>query len=327
LKSTIHTSSFNLKSEINNLKCLMTERRQCEFFLLRYVPDAVKDEFVNLGVVLLESAAPTGAKSESVETSAGGRSGLAFADVRFTRDWRRVRCLDPDVDVEMLEALEREIRERLAEDAASREWLLGKMQDSFSNCIRLTPAKAVLAESPQAELESLAALYLERSRRTARSAGGRQVVFAAMREQFERQGVWRFMRKNIAAAEYTHRGDPLKIDCAYGVPSKPKIGLAGVPAPQRNGNGARVRLFHAVSLLAEVNAAKLLAFSFPQVRAGIRRAEEAEAHLTAVVEDDLDRRDDAIAFALATLEAQEIAVASVAQMPALAERARVELRL
>jgi hypothetical protein len=77
----------------------MTERRQCEFFLLRYVPDAVKDEFVNLGVVLLESAAPTGAKSESVETSAGGRSGLAFADVRFTRDWRRVRCLDPDVDV------------------------------------------------------------------------------------------------------------------------------------------------------------------------------------------------------------------------------------
>ena len=31
----------------------MKERRQCEFFLLRYVPDAVKDEFVNVGVVLL----------------------------------------------------------------------------------------------------------------------------------------------------------------------------------------------------------------------------------------------------------------------------------
>ena len=25
---------------------------------------------------------------------------------RFTRDWRRVRCLDPEADVEMLEALE-----------------------------------------------------------------------------------------------------------------------------------------------------------------------------------------------------------------------------
>jgi hypothetical protein len=284
----------------------MTERRQCEFFLLRYVPDAVKDEFVNVGVILLENA-PDG------QAASAGASGQVFADVRFTRDWRRVRCLDPDVDVEMLEALEREIRERLSENAASRQWLLEKMQDSFSSAIRLSASKAVLAESPQAELENLAALYLERSRRAARAAGGRQVVFAAMRDQFERQGVWRFMRKNIAAAEYTHRGDPLRIDCAY--------------APQRNGNGARVKLFHAVSLQTEVNAAKLLAFSFPQMRAGIRRAEEAEAQLTAVVEDDLDRRDDGIAFALATLEAQEIAVASVAQMSAIAERARIELHL
>ena len=33
----------------------MAEYKQCEFYLLRYVPDAVKDEFVNLGVVLLET--------------------------------------------------------------------------------------------------------------------------------------------------------------------------------------------------------------------------------------------------------------------------------
>ncbi len=29
--------------------------KQCEFFLLRYVPDVVKGEFVNIGVVLLEA--------------------------------------------------------------------------------------------------------------------------------------------------------------------------------------------------------------------------------------------------------------------------------
>jgi hypothetical protein len=32
--------------------------------------------------------------------------GADFADVRFTRDWRRVRCLDPQADIEMLQALE-----------------------------------------------------------------------------------------------------------------------------------------------------------------------------------------------------------------------------
>ena len=76
----------------------MADRRQLEFFLLRYVPDAVKDEFVNIGVVMVEP----------------GANGGGFAEVRFTRDWRRVRCLDPQADVEMLEALEREIRGQLA---------------------------------------------------------------------------------------------------------------------------------------------------------------------------------------------------------------------
>jgi hypothetical protein len=66
----------------------MADRRQLEFFLLRYVPDAVKNEFVNIGLVMVEP----------------GANGDGFADVRFTRDWRRVRCLDPQADVDMLGA-------------------------------------------------------------------------------------------------------------------------------------------------------------------------------------------------------------------------------
>ena len=40
---------------------------ELEFFLLRYVPDAVKDEFVNIGIVMIESSA----------------NGAGFADVAF----------------------------------------------------------------------------------------------------------------------------------------------------------------------------------------------------------------------------------------------------
>src|SRR3954453_13521025 len=98
----------------------MAERRKCEFFLLRYVPDAVKDEFVNLGVVVYEAAAEGG-----------------FADVRFTRDWRGGGCLDSEAAVELFEAVEADIREQLSQ-AVTREWLLNKMEDSFSNAIQLT---------------------------------------------------------------------------------------------------------------------------------------------------------------------------------------------
>jgi hypothetical protein len=50
----------------------MAERTQCEFQLIRYVPDPVRNEFVNIGVLL--------------RSAAGGESLL-----RFTRDWSRVR--------------------------------------------------------------------------------------------------------------------------------------------------------------------------------------------------------------------------------------------
>ena len=38
----------------------MPDLRKCEFFLLRYVPDAVKDEFVNIGVLVLDAEGANG---------------------------------------------------------------------------------------------------------------------------------------------------------------------------------------------------------------------------------------------------------------------------
>ena len=136
----------------------MADRRQLEFFLLRYVPDAVKDEFVNIGVVMIEA----------------GTIGAGFADVRFTRDWRRVRCLDPDADVEMLAALEREIRGQLA-TTHDRDVLLRRLEDSFSNVIQLSPAKGCLAEDPVAEMETMASIYLEDGEKF-RQAGGERAA-------------------------------------------------------------------------------------------------------------------------------------------------------
>jgi len=267
----------------------MRERRRCEFLLLRYVPDAVKDEFVNVGVVLYEAA--------------GG-----WADVRFTRDWKRVRCLDPDANVETLEGLEREIRERLLEGVASREWLLKRMEDTFSNAIQLTPTKAVLADSPQEEIGRLAEIYLERAKKGARASSGRMQIYRTMRGEFERQGVWGLMRHNVAASEYTHRGDPLKIDAAY----------------RPNG---MVHMYQALSLEADANAAKVLAFSYPQLRDGVRRADGAETALTAIVESELDLQDEGTAFALETLKAGGIIAATTAELPRIAFSVRQKMGL
>jgi len=278
----------------------MADFKQCEFFLLRYVPDVVKGEFVNVGVVLLEN----------------GDGG--FTDVRFTRDWRRVRCLDPEVDIELLESYEAELRRllqsRLPEvinyrgPMSRREWLLAQMEQSFSGALELAPMNAVLTESPTAELGKLAQAYLESTTRGRRVQAGRRAIFNVMRDAFEQAGVWELMLKNIEVARYTRRGDPLKIDCGY------------------RSNGV-IHLFHALSLATDVDSAKVLAFSYSDLREGLNAAEHAMSDMTAITEDGLDLQDAGVAFALATLQNNEIAVARVSEMPQIAERARVELRL
>jgi hypothetical protein len=279
----------------------MRDRLQCEFFLVRYVPDTVKNEFVNIGVVLREAGRPEA------------------AEVRFTRDWSRVRCLDPDADIEMLEALENEIRVSMADGAND---LLGRISDSFSNMLQVTAPKACLAESLPAEMEALSRMYVEtRRQREARRASGRQAIATSMRRQFEAAGVWGLMRKRIAAAQYTQPGDPLRIDCGY----RP--------------NGV-IRMFQAISLDGDLEAAKVLAFSAPQLAEGVRRVEQASLELTAVVEPlrsmvsreaiesgaEQDRMEQ-YRFGVRTMEQSAIRVLTVNDLPRLAERAREELRV
>ncbi|MGE0404950.1 MAG: DUF3037 domain-containing protein [Candidatus Korobacteraceae bacterium] len=268
----------------------MPDLKQCEFLVVRYMPDALTEEFVNLGVVLLES----------------GANGSGFSGVRFTRDWRRAKCLDPGLDLELLEELEGDLRGQLARK--DRDWVLAKLQDYCSNGIQLTAAKACLTVDPAQELEALARIYLERRRQGQREASGRQIILGKMRGAFEQTGVWNLMLKKIAAADYTHKCDPLKIDCGY----------------QPNGI---IRMFHAVSLESDVDNAKVLAFTFPELREGLARKQNAKSELTAIIEPDLDFGDEAIAFARTVMERNEIRVATTADLAGLAEQARLELRV
>ncbi|MEO6120511.1 MAG: DUF3037 domain-containing protein [Terriglobales bacterium] len=264
--------------------------KQCEFFLLRYVPDAVKGEFVNIGVVLL------------------GPSGI---ELRFSEDWSRVRCLDPDADLDMLQAVESELRSELSQ-GESRVRMLEKLRDSFSTSIRLSPVTGCLTESPQAEADLLAQHYLETSAarrvKADRGAGARLKLAAQMRRTFEDAGVWKLMMRKIPAAEYTAAGDPLKIDCGY----RP--------------NGV-VRLFHAVSLQSSAEGAKLLAYSYPQIQAGMLQKLKLQTELTAIVEENLDRANAEVAFGIAAMERNQILVAASGELGRIAQRARLELKV
>ena len=300
-------------------------RRACEFQLLRYVPDAVRNEYVHIGVILRDG-----------ET---GRN-----EVRFTRDWRRVRCLDPDADTALLEGMESELRRRFEAQAPAdprtrpeagskagleagpggsptRLDLMRLLGESLSLSVQMTDAKAYLAESLPAGVEELMRLYVDpQPREKLPRLSGRAAIQARMRTEFEHAGVWELMRKRIAASEYTRPGDPLKIDAGY----------------RPNG---MVRMFHAVSLdpgfAAGVESAKVLAFSAAGLRAGVERVEKAALELTAVIEpaaklgatDEEPERLEMYRFGVETMEEHQIRVLTTSDLGRVAETARRELRV
>jgi hypothetical protein len=69
---------------------------ECEFFVLRFVPNPVKEEFVNVGVCLIQSSSDR----------------VIYASLAVTSDWDRVRCIAKNVDIESI-----------------RQWLHGLQSD------------------------------------------------------------------------------------------------------------------------------------------------------------------------------------------------------
>jgi hypothetical protein len=283
------------------------ERLTCEFFLIRYVPDVVKGEFVNIGVLLREAE-----RDDS-------------AVVRFTRDWSRVKCLDADADIGLLEALEAEIGTRLrgANGTASGiKPVVEVLEDTLANSVQMTEVKACLAESLPAELEQLMKMYVEPLKvKTERRRTGRAAIAGAMRTEFERAGVWGLMRKRIAASLYTRAGDPMKIDCGYRAGTREAT------------TGEVIRMFQAVSLEGDVEAAKGLAYSAPELMEGVQRVEGARLDLTAVVEplrtvsDTEDEAMERYRFGVEAMERQSIRVVTISDLARVAETARTELRV
>jgi len=279
--------------------------RQCEFFVIQYRPHPARGECVNIGILLREIVSP--------ESRGAGETRL-----HFTRDWRRVRCLDADADVSRLELLEADIRRVLENSEEGARPFVDVMVDSWSNDLTLSGSTACLAENLPAKVDNLMKIYVHpRKREPASRKSRRQLIYDAMRTHFERAGAWEIMAKRIPVANYTDRADNLRIDCGY-----------------RNGGA---RMFHAVAL-DDLDAAKVLAFTSARLAAGVKQKEGLELELTAVIDPlrrnggdgtlELDEEQLSIYDAgKSTMEESGIRVMTTSLLPQIAAAARRELEI
>ena len=75
-----------------------------------------------------------------------------------------------------------------------------------------------------------------------------------------------------------------------------------------------------------MDAAVLLAARYPKIVPVMSKVAGAAPVLTAVIDDDLERGQESVQFALSMMEDERIRIAVTAEMPEIAEVARRELR-
>jgi len=278
------------------VRILMADLKQFEFYVLRYVPYVVSGDSISIGVLVVEPSP----------------DGFGFADLRMTSDWRRVHCFDKQVDVEVLQSLEADIRMQL-QHSQDVGVLLRKLEDSFANLIQMSRRKVCLAEDPAHELKMLSSLYLEPQLEAASAANHPKSEHALIRAGIEdaltRAGIWALRIEKTPAAEYTKKkGDRLLFDFGYVV-------------------GPDVRFFQAVPLKTNFNQAIAVntAHHFPKVADCIHARNGARASLTAVIANDLDNKNPDIEYALDIFKDNNVHVATVGEMPSIADRLRQNL--
>jgi hypothetical protein len=274
----------------------MADLKQLEFYVLRYVPYVVRGDFISIGVLLVEPV----------------HNGFGFADVAMTSDWRRVQCIDRQVDIEVLQSLEPYMRMQLqhSQDVGA---ILHKLEDSFANMIQISPRKVCLAEDPARELKTLSSIYLGdqqlESLPSARPKSEHAMILSGIENALTRAGIWALRIEKVSAAQYTKKkGDRLVFDFGYVI-------------------GPEVRFFQAVPLKTNFNQAIAanIAHHFPKVAEYIHAGNGSRSLLTAVVADDLDRTNPDIEFTLDAFQINGVKVATVAEMPSIANETRRDL--
>jgi hypothetical protein len=171
--------------------------RALTYRILRYTPNLVRDEWVNVGVIL--------------EDDAGARRQARL--IEEPAELARVRRLHPAAEEALLRALPLELETILAAPAA-----FAKLDDTLSNAIQFSSRKAVLAEDFDAELDRLYRDHVAPPPAPGRAGvleNTRAWIRAKLSDVFRRHRVLAKMERSVRVEEFTQPGDPLRLDFGY----------------------------------------------------------------------------------------------------------------
>src|SRR3984893_3649276 len=252
-------------AEIIEMVTPQPSERGLAYHLLRYVPNLVRDEWVNIGVLVFNPR--TGER----------RLRLIEDQIEYTR----VRRLHPSADEAMLRNLRDHLEDCLDTEAAiPLQKILKKCDETLSAAVQIAPQKGVLADDLDAELERLYTdhVAVQRPRSRVGQPGSRATIRAYCAQVFKQARIWDRLQKSVRVAEFTFPGDPSRLDFSY----------------HRNGTRG---FLQTLSVTRAPQEAKSLSYNVRHI------AEKARYHteFAAVTDVALSRDNDRHRFVLDTL--------------------------
>jgi hypothetical protein len=244
--------------------------RTCAYRILRYTPNLVRDEWVNIGVLVYDPQS--------------GERRLRLIEEQ--EEYARLRRLHPEADESLLRALRDDLEDRLESarglkrlssnggepnDSGLQE-LLRKWDDTLSNALQLAPQKGVIANDLDAELERLYGDHVSLPRMPSRvgAPGSRAQMRSYCSQVFRHARLWDKIQKSVRAAEFTFPGDPMRIDYSY----------------RRNGTRG---FLHTLSVSRAPGDAKILAYTAGHIAANATLKTEFAAITDIALTDQNDR--------------------------------------
>ncbi|SRR5579871_4332148 len=191
----------------------MQEENYIAYHILRYASDLVRDEWVNIGVLVFDP------------NSGQRRMRLIEEESEFAR----IRKLQPSADQRVLRQLRDHLESRFdafleslpfAESASFRtelEKFLNKWDGALSTGLQLSSPKGVQAADLDEELERLykERVALQRSAVRVGSPGSRASIRSYCSQVWKQAKLWEKLEKSVRVSDYTFPGDPMRLDYSY----------------------------------------------------------------------------------------------------------------
>ena len=232
------------------------------YHVLRYSSDLVRDEWVNIGILLFDPMS--------------GEHRLRL--VENQDEFLRIRRLHPSADEDAIRGLgehledrftthlknERSEREDTVQPGKALQSLVEKWNAALSNGIRLAEQKGVHADDLDFELERLYREHVSPPHKVPRvgAPGSRAMVRQYCSQVWRQAQLWNRIERAVRVSEFTFPGDPMRLDYGY----------------RRNGTHGFV---HTLSVSRAPADCKLLAYTAERI------AKRFQSEFTAVTDIEL----------------------------------------